>query len=68
MLKDEFEEVGFIKIVADLKSVMMLSYKNGKMEASSYKDDMPTGRKEEFEVVAMKARAENNDKNCQLEE
>ena len=55
----------------------MLSYNNGimeahteeiilaaeKLEAGSYKDDMPTRRKEEFEVVAMKAGVENNEKN-----
>ena len=56
---------------------MILSYNNGtmevhteeiilaveKLETGSYKDDMPTGKKEEFEVMVMKAGAENNEKN-----
>ena len=60
-----------------MQDVMMLSYNNGtmeahteeiilaaeKLEASSYKVDMPTERKEEFEVVAMKTGAKNNEKN-----
>ena len=60
---------------------MMLPYNSGKMEAhteeitfeaeklevGSYKDDMPIGRNEEFEGVAMKAGAENNEKNLSVE-